>query len=280
MLVEIRKPVAELRPFVKELIYYTAYSPDYFASRMLPEPSIELLIPLDDEARVFNTTASETFSCNKSFVSGIHEAPLLAMASGESMFAVRFTHAGAKAIFHLPASELRNRFIDATCLLGKDIRNLRSQLLESDSTATMFCKVETYLIERIREDKRLDLMTALLESLPTSEGLSMKKLADYAGYSHKQLISLFRDFVGVTPKMYQRLNRFQQALDCLSGQDGADWLDLAYRFGYYDQAHFINEFRTFSGYTPTHYLQIKGDYPNYIPLQKDLTPPEHASIVR
>ncbi|MEL6824413.1 MAG: helix-turn-helix domain-containing protein, partial [Calditrichota bacterium] len=228
--------------------------------------------------RTFKPDGADSIDCKGSFISGIQDTSLLAMAAGTTMLAIRFTTAGARSILHLPTFHLKNQFLDASCVLGNEVNELQDRLLESSSTDEMFELVNTYLTGRIQFERRMDVVAAIAEGFPFHEAVSIKKLADYAGYSHKQLISLFRNFVGVTPKMFQRLRRFQHTLDSLSGQNGADWHDLVYRLGYYDQAHFINEFKTFSGYTPTRYLQIKGDYPNYIPLQQDLTPQEPISL--
>lgn len=278
MLVIIQNPSKTLHPFVKEYVYYTDYNPDYFASRMLPETAIELFIPLDEEWRTFKQDGADSIRCKGSFISGIQESSLLAMAAGTTMLAIRFTNAGARSILHLPVFYLKNQFLDASCILGSEVDELQDRLLESSSTDEMFELTDSYLTGRIQIEERMDVVAAIAEDFPFHEAVSIKKLAASSGYSHKQLISLFRDFVGVTPKMFQRLQRFQHALDSLSGQNGAVWLDLVYRFGYYDQAHFINEFKTFSGYTPTQYLQIKGDYPNYIPLNQDLYPRTTATL--
>ena len=95
MQVVIQSPSKQLYPFIKEFVYYTDYNPDYFASRMLPESVIELFIPLDEEWRTFKPDGADSIDCKGSFISGIQDTSLLAMAAGTTMLAIRFTTAGA-----------------------------------------------------------------------------------------------------------------------------------------------------------------------------------------
>lgn len=108
----------------------------------------------------------------------------------------------------------------------------------------------------------------------------MRALAAETGVSQKHLIHLFREQVGLAPKRYARIVRLNALLRQMSAptapasasasarladaaRNGAprtrpDWADLAVRFGYYDQAHFVREFREFTGTTPTGFLRSRG----------------------
>jgi transcriptional regulator GlxA family with amidase domain len=91
----------------------------------------------------------------------------------------------------------------------------------------------------------------MLRKLNEADGqLSIKALAEEIGCSQKHLITLFRNAVGTTPKNYCRLLRFEKALGFMQGSSAPDWADIALACGYYDQPHFIREFRAFAGETP------------------------------
>jgi transcriptional regulator GlxA family with amidase domain len=81
-------------------------------------------------------------------------------------------------------------------------------------------------------------------------------LAFQAGFSARQLRRLFLEQVGLSPKHFCRVIRFQRSLSRLPGRGRADWAQVAVDCGYYDQAHFINEFRQFSGYTPGEFAAL------------------------
>jgi len=76
--------------------------------------------------------------------------------------------------------------------------------------------------------------------------------------SARRFIELFRRYVGVTPKLYCRIRRFQRALGELHRIKQMDWSAVALECGYYDQSHFIRDFRQFSGLTPSAYRDMRG----------------------
>ena len=86
------------------------------------------------------------------------------------------------------------------------------------------------------------------------------------GLSHRRFIEVFRDQVGLTPKVYWRLQRFRQVLQRVHRAPRVEWADLALECGYYDQAHFIRDFRAFSGLSPSAYLAQRGEHLNHVPL--------------
>ena len=95
---------------------------------------------------------------------------------------------------------------------------------------------------------------------------SIDNVAGELGVSHKHLIQRFRDEVGLTPKRFCRIRRFRSVLSAIQNQHTVDWADLACACGYFDQAHFIREFRDFSGLNPSAYLTQRGEYLGYVPV--------------
>jgi AraC-like DNA-binding protein len=94
---------------------------------------------------------------------------------------------------------------------------------------------------------------------------SIRAVAGELGVSHKHFISQFRREVGLTPKLFCRVRRFQQVLAQIQSQQSVVWTDVAYSCGYFDQAHFVNDFIAFAGVNPSAYLRqkLEGD-PNFI----------------
>ncbi|MGH1362141.1 MAG: DUF6597 domain-containing transcriptional factor [Calditrichia bacterium] len=267
MHVTIQAPNQILSPYIKQMVYYTDYVPDYFATRMLPEPSIELLFALDEQPRHFSKDRNTQFSCKGVFVAGMQRAPLVAKASGKTMLVVTFKPGGSSPFLHLPQSELNDLFVDADLIFGKKIWQLRECLLECKTVQKMFSLTEQFLLKCMVSTNTHQIIQESVKRLQSgSDRMSIRGLSRMSGYSQKQFIALFKQHVGITPKLYQRLNRFNMALDEIYAAVEPDWHTIAYTFGFFDQAHFINEFKTFSGSSPTVYLRSKGDYPNYVPL--------------
>jgi methylphosphotriester-DNA--protein-cysteine methyltransferase len=84
--------------------------------------------------------------------------------------------------------------------------------------------------------------------------------------SHKKFIRLFTAEVGFTPKLYLRVARFQRVLAAIHAAPAVDWGDAVEQGGYFDQSHFIRDFREFSGFTPTEYLIRRGPFLQHVPL--------------
>ena len=91
-------------------------------------------------------------------------------------------------------------------------------------------------------------------------------MTEQIGLSPRRFIQLFRQQVGLTPKSFCRVRRFQQALTTVHGTKQVDWTQVALDCGYYDQAHFIHDFQSFSGMTPSAYLAAATPHLNHVPL--------------
>ncbi|MGH9159430.1 MAG: helix-turn-helix domain-containing protein [Vicinamibacteraceae bacterium] len=89
-----------------------------------------------------------------------------------------------------------------------------------------------------------------------------------SGYSHRRFIELFAHAVGLTPKAYSRVRRFQRALRRARGPGPASWVELAAAEGYSDQSHFNREFRECVGLTPTQYRTVSPKFAHHVPLSR------------
>jgi len=96
-------------------------------------------------------------------------------------------------------------------------------------------------------------------------------LSDKVGLSQKHLINLFNKIVGVSPKMLQRIIKFNQVLHTIDPTKPINWAEIAHRCYYYDHAHFNKDFLTFSGFNPTTYLQLRQEfYGDVLPQGNDV----------
>src|SRR5262249_48960408 len=106
---------------------------------------------------------------------------------------------------------------------------------------------------------------ARIESAP--EDCRIAELSETLGLSTRRFEQIFRHDIGMTPKAYQRLQRFRRALVRIEDATNDGWAAFAQDRGYYDQAHLINEFRAHSGLTPPEYLASRaGSFVNHVPV--------------
>jgi AraC-like DNA-binding protein len=87
------------------------------------------------------------------------------------------------------------------------------------------------------------------------------------GLSERRFSRVFSEQVGLTPKLFHRVQRFQRTISSLPAMSDVDWARTAVDAGYYDQAHLIHEFRSFCSITPSVFIERKIDQRNHLPLQ-------------
>ena len=100
-----------------------------------------------------------------------------------------------------------------------------------------------------------------------ARGVKVEECARSVGVSERRLSEVFREHVGIAPKMWCRLMRFQAAVGALHKGTDVPWAELALECGYYDQAHFVNDFRGFSGLDPTSYTRKTGRWQNHVVME-------------
>jgi AraC-like DNA-binding protein len=97
-------------------------------------------------------------------------------------------------------------------------------------------------------------------------GETVSGILGQTGYSAKRFTQKFRCTVGLTPKVFARVRRFQSALRTIAMDNAPDWTGIALGCGYFDQAHFIHDFRAFSGMSPSTYVAKKTPHLNHVPV--------------
>jgi AraC-like DNA-binding protein len=122
----------------------------------------------------------------------------------------------------------------------------------------MLTLLEDQLMRLVCETAGLGLVRHTSSVIAAATGaVAIGDLSVAAGVSSTHLAQRFKEVVGVTPKRFARTYRFAAAVLAIDPAGPVDWLELAGRAGYYDQAHFGHEFRAFTGLTPTRYLDVR-----------------------
>ena len=266
-----RRVQPALRPFIDHIVFHCGIVTGHTKERVLPDGGIDLIIDLGDKAQhVYdNGDFSQKTAYRKAWISGMRDERLTIDAgSGSPMIVVRFRPGGARCFFDFPMIELNNHVIALDDLLGARIERLREQLLEARSPLLYFDILEAFFLQLGRTRMVVNPFIEHAVNLINSRMVppTVRYLAGRLGYSHKHLISIFEQHIGIRPKRFARVMRFQKAVHLMERGAPRSWASMAQAFGFYDQAHFINEFRAFSGLTPGRYLQAKGDYINFVPV--------------
>jgi AraC-like DNA-binding protein len=198
------------------------------------------------------------------FVGGLSESHAVSQATGDARcIQVMLTPLGAHALLGgMPMHELSNRTLGLDALFGAEAERLAARLHDAPAWDARFAIVDRFIAERVGRGRTPPAGVAhAWQRLRASEGrMEIGALAREIGCSRKYLLSCFREHVGLPPKSVARVLRFERAVRLL-GRAGADvrWSDLALGCGYYDQAHFIRDFRQFAGTTPGAFLRERLD---------------------
>jgi len=166
---------------------------------------------------------------------------------------INFKPGGLQRLCGLPISEIRNMEVDAASVLGNEINVVSQQLKEAKSVEEMLCIVSTFLLKRLQRSKyQLSAFENAVSLQQKSNGcLSIKELSHLAGISMRQFERKSLEKLGMSPKLYSRLIRFSNAYIAKEINPQLKWLDITYQYGYADQMHLIDDFKIFSGYTPS-----------------------------
>ena len=179
-----------------------------------------------------------------------------------------FKPGGAFPFFKLPAGELQDTDVSLDTLWGVDARLLREQLLEARTPDAKFAAFERALLNKmatsLEPHPAVRFAVCNFRRLPNR---AISAVTDQIGMSERRFIQLFAQQVGLTPKLYCRVQRFQKVLRHIARSAAIDWAEIALTCGYFDQAHFIHDFRAFSGINPSMYVTNKTQFQNHVVLE-------------
>jgi AraC-like DNA-binding protein len=170
---------------------------------------------------------------------------------------VQLLPGACRILFGAGAGELAERHTRLDDVWGQSAVTARDRILAARTPEAQMAVLESILAAQLPEVRALHPAVAqALEQLGRTSGV--REIVRASGYSHRAFLSLFREAVGLAPKLYSRVLRFQKVLERLEAEPRVTWVDLAYGAGYSDQPHFIREFREFAGRSPG---ELRRDYP-------------------
>ncbi|GAB3793328.1 helix-turn-helix domain-containing protein [Dyella agri] len=209
----------------------------------LPHPNVHLVAE-HGEARVW----------------GVHDGRYRRMLEGrETVFGVKFAAGGFHGFLRGPVGALANRSLPARDVFGNGIDAIVPGLPACADIAAMAALVEPLLLAQLPPPDPLAAQARLLVARAASdrELLRAEQLAEHAGIGLRALQRLFRDYVGASPKWVIQRYRLHEAVAQLQAGHTLDWAGLALALGYYDQAHFIRDFRRLVGRAPADYARCQ-----------------------
>jgi AraC-like DNA-binding protein len=249
------RPAARLQPFVRYYVQLDVQLPDHPVILPIPArsaPVLEFTLGHPHEVLFTDQTLRETaHSVNVVGVQTYRRVDL-SMRRNLDTFAVLFQPGGLSALLSVPADALTNQHFDGRAVCGSWVSDLRNRLGASSSFAERVGHADFHLLQRCPAMSVRGGVVAAARALLARRGrMQISGLVEQSGLSARQFERRFASHVGMSPKVYARVLRFEAALKRKKRAPELRWTDIAHEVGYYDHMHMVHDFRLLAGATPS-----------------------------
>jgi AraC-like DNA-binding protein len=248
-----------LKPYVKHYYVFESGSDAGFEDIVFPSGDMEVIFNLG--GGFWEASVGNKFLKNPPVeLWGQITKPLPIRSSGKhSMFGVKFFSHSASYLLNEEIGLFNDQVSDLSDILGSAITDLHDQLLNTRDNNSRVQALEAFLIKRLmandRKTPKIDKIGDILMSIkkdPSENNLS--NVASKYGITPRYLHKLIHQHTGLSPVFFNKIVRFQRSLKLIAKND-LSFTTVAYSSGYFDQSHFIRDFKSFTGVTPSAYLE-------------------------
>lgn len=251
-------PIPHLRKYIK--CFWVLKETDKLIDRqpetILPDGTFEIVFNLADRFRRFHSDGKTEIQPRAILVGQMRQFVEIKPLGRINLFGVRFQTIGAYYLFRFSLDEITNKILSLDEILDKSGNYLEEQINEALNMNERISIIENFLAcqlsNKLQTDKPIE---GVIENILQNYGrVSVTKIAKEFGISQRQLERKFRQKIGISPKFFCRIIRLQNVLNALRKAETPDFTKIAMSFGFYDQSHFIHEFREFAGKSPVSFL--------------------------
>lgn len=250
---DIFEPTDDLRDFVK--CYWTLESPKEKTPKknnIVPDGTMKMIFHYGDLYQHYPSTG-EVYPLNRCLLVGQLTRPYVVAPTGETgTFFVRFHPNGFLPFATFPIKEIENATIPLEEVFGAEGAELGKKILGAKNTAERISIAEAFLLSRLTDAKTVDrIVQSTVETIFTGNGqIPVLELSRKNKVNRRQLSRKFSSSIGLSPKQLSKTIRLQKTLQALLHKKPEKLTDTAYENEYYDQSHFIKDFKEFTGLTP------------------------------
>ncbi len=269
MTYQYHRPGGVLAEYIDQMWWYDTYEPSTPQERIMPTGTTELIFHLHPTS--FTITAATDPTSRVALARAIVAGPyvehfLIDAQSLGPILGIHFKPGGAYPFLPIPIRELQNAHVCLADLWGDYTEIVSDQLAAARSPSALFAIMEAALLLRFNHAALPHPgVTRAIELLRHRHAPnSITHLADHIGLSQRHLLRVFEASVGLSHKQFTGIIRFQQILHKLQRASTPHWQALLGESEYFDQAHFIHDFRRFTGMTPSTYLRLKTIHRNHV----------------
>jgi AraC-like DNA-binding protein len=255
------KPRRELQPYVEAFWAFESSSgfPAVDRNIVIPNGCAKLIIPHENSLISESHGTTNISRAQNLYLVGNQDASTLLRSSLQptSFISIEFTPEGAFPIFGIPMAETANGLWETDVLLSKWSRPVRDALNARDRLQDKVAVIQEQLIHLLSQnDRRSGIVDYCVQSLRATHGLlSVRDLASRTGYSRRYIDKLFRQRVGIAPKVLAGIYRFQKFYRMWAQGNSFEALKEDLYEHYYDQSHFTREFHRMTGHPPKRFSE-------------------------
>ncbi|AIZ64285.1 hypothetical protein PK28_12405 [Hymenobacter sp. DG25B] len=237
--------------------------PAHQQETILPKGIIELIFSFADPLQLRLNPEAEAQTTPACFISGLTTKPMQLQAPpAQALFGVQLTPLAVRRLLKVPAGAFLNSLIDVR-LLNPSFETLANQLAEAATFLRRCVLLEAWVQQRLQQVPAQEaVLSAYLSGASVAAG-SVAELADRVCYSPRQLSRKAHELFGLSAEALLRYRRYVGALPALHAP-GKSLTSVGLENGFYDQAHFVRDFRHFTGLTPSHYRQQLSERPGHL----------------
>jgi AraC-like DNA-binding protein len=252
MKIERHLPTDALTPFIKAFMILESEQPT--ENRILPDTSIVLAFRF--KGSVSDKVQDNNYTLPSSVITGLRKSPQLICYSDKTAnLLVVFKEGGAAAIFKEPMHELFGQSLSLDELIPRyQLQLIEEQLNEADNNQQRISIVERFLFSMLNERRTDQLIDHAIKQIKIAKGdIRIKNLVSNLSLSLDPFEKRFRRAVGISPKQFADIIRLRNLIDHYSASESLT--NMALTSGYFDQAHFIKDFRSFTGLAPQQFFR-------------------------
>ena len=261
------KPSLPLSPYVKFywMLETAKPSSEEFVHRIIPNGLLELSFYLGSKP---DPVQKDRVYISQSLISGqLKRFYDIKYSDSLTVFSIYFYPHGLSMFFDLPISELLNQTIPLRYLIKDRCERLEDELFGAITFRKRVSVIEQFLLEQLKKNsvkynyKRIN---HCVDIITRHRGvIDIVKLSAEACLSRKQFERIFSDHIGMSPKQFLKVVRFQNVINQRSKDPSVSLTKLAYHCGYFYQSHMVRDFRDLSGLSPKEYFNQCAPFSDY-----------------
>jgi AraC-like DNA-binding protein len=256
-MIESIKPTGILSKYIKNyFIFETDNSEDYLPNeRVYPCGYATLVFHYGSPSIFQKKNSSKNIEPNLVICGQQTSYYDLSLSGKTGMILIVFKPHGVKPFFNFPITELLNENLSLYDLLNNETIELEDKLFNSPNNRQRITLLENFLIKRLIHNNEFERVEHALKIIENSKGqIKAQDIAHEVCLGIKQFERTFSKYVGINPKKYASIFRFQNVIQMRRKHKNSSMFQLAFDNGYYDHAHFIHDFKSFTGLSPKEFF--------------------------